>query len=245
MKRLWKWLRVFFDKKEKKMNQNKYEKLSSLFLRLNGYFLVDNFIVHAGDDTTKITQDGVISQHTEIDTLGVRMPYQKEISGDLHIINHEDLILDNDKIDFVIIESKSGKSNKPNRTWRSHDKINTIKYILKFFGIFRTEEEINVASEELLNNFSVSRNNFQFRFIVISEARNKHYSEKGIKYITYDSIIDFIVRIRGGCWIETEIGITSYHGQWDGFMKKIFELANNFDISEEERRQSIRRYLNE
>lgn len=226
------------------MNKKKYEKLSSLFLRLNGYFLVNNFIIHAGDDTTKINKAGIISQHTEMDTLGIRMPYQKEVSGDLNIVNNKDLILENDKIDFVIVESKSGNSNKPNSTWINLDKIDTVKYILRFFGIFKIEEEIHEASVELLKNFSVSRNNFQFRYIVISETPNDHYLRKGIKYITYDSIIDFIARIRAECWIDKKIGVTSYHGQWDDFMREIFELANNFNISQKERIQAIRGYLN-
>ena len=227
------------------MNNKKYEKLASLFLRLNGYFLVDNFIVHAGDDDSRISDKGLISQHTEMDTLGIRMPYQKEISGNLYVINFESLILDNGKTDFVIVESKTGKSNKPNRTWTNIENVNTVKYILNFFGVFKTDDEIEEAANELLNNFSVERDEFSFRYIIISETVNDYYAGKGVKFITYDSIIDFIVKIRGECWVNTQIGISSYHGQWDDFMRTVFELANDFSKSYGDRKETIRIFLNE
>jgi hypothetical protein len=37
------------------------------YLRLNAYFGIDNFIIHAADDPERITDNGEISNYTEIE----------------------------------------------------------------------------------------------------------------------------------------------------------------------------------
>ena len=111
---------------------NKDEELVKVFLRLNGYFLVDNFIVHNGEADLTDCREKIIPQLTETDLLGMRMPFQIENTGDLTIANYEKLILDNGLIDLVIIESKTGKENRPNSTWKSIEKIENIKYLIRF-----------------------------------------------------------------------------------------------------------------
>lgn len=63
-----------------KINSNSGETLAKWYLRLNGYFIVDNFIVHAGDDKSKISK-GFISNHTETDILAIRHKFSEEITG--------------------------------------------------------------------------------------------------------------------------------------------------------------------
>jgi hypothetical protein len=98
-----------------------HEKFVCWYLRFNGYFTVDNFVVHAADDENRISK-GIVAPHTEVDSLAVRMPYSSEIAGDLKIANHK-LLVDNQngRFDVVIAEVKSGKSNQPNMVWR--DKV--------------------------------------------------------------------------------------------------------------------------
>ena len=73
-----------------------YDKFTSWYLRFNGYFTVDNFIVHAGDDENRIRY-GLVGQHTETDTLAVRWPYSIERTGNLEIANHDLLVQDQDE----------------------------------------------------------------------------------------------------------------------------------------------------
>ena len=97
---------------------NKYERFVVAYLRLNAYFTVPNFIVHAGDDPGRISS-GQVGNYTETDVLAVRMPYSREVTGKLRVANHDSLV-DGiaGKMDVVIAEVKSGKDNKPNPVWR-------------------------------------------------------------------------------------------------------------------------------
>lgn len=55
---------------------DKYERFVASYLRLNGYFTVPNFIVHAADDPGRVSA-GQVGNYTETDILGVRMPHSR------------------------------------------------------------------------------------------------------------------------------------------------------------------------
>lgn len=104
-----------------KYNSYKSEILARYYLRFNGYFCVENFIVHAGDDPTKISGQ-VIGNHTETDILAVRHRNSMEVSGNLQIQNDPLLSDDsNSKIDFLVVEVKTGNENAPNKIWRTKE----------------------------------------------------------------------------------------------------------------------------
>ncbi|MNG41231.1 hypothetical protein D3C84_1302770 [compost metagenome] len=63
-----------------------YERFVAAYLRLNGYFTVPNFIVHAAGDPSRVS-DGHVGNFTETDVIAVRMPYSQEITGSLRIAN--------------------------------------------------------------------------------------------------------------------------------------------------------------
>jgi len=62
------------------------ETLAKWYLRFNGYFTVENFILHAGGDPTRISK-GKIAPYTEADILAIRHKHSKEIAGTLLIQN--------------------------------------------------------------------------------------------------------------------------------------------------------------
>lgn len=224
---------------------DKHEEFAKWYLRLNGYFLVENFVVHAGDDASKINESGLISQHTESDLLGIRFPFQKETSGKLNIANDPNLILsEKGLIDCVVVEVKSGGKATPNRAWSDPEKIEIIKYIVRFFGILPNEVEISLAAESLNRSYSYLKDNIRFRYIIISYTPNKFYSEKGVKYISFDQAINFIKTVRVKCWIDENIGVMSYKQQWGDFINKIFELAGQF-YQTQEANEKIKAFLKE
>src|SRR3990172_994279 len=93
---------------------DKYERFVASYLRLNGYFTVPNFIVHAGDDPGRLSA-GYVGSYTETDIIGVRMPHSGEVTGKLHIANHSVLVAGAEGlIDVVVAEVKSGNDNNPN-----------------------------------------------------------------------------------------------------------------------------------
>jgi hypothetical protein len=219
---------------------NKYEELSKTYLRLNGYFIIDNYIVHNGGADISNSYKKIIPESTELDILGVRFPFQKEQSDKLLIKNDENLILQSNMIDFVIIESKSKNSNKPNSTWS----LENINYILRFFGFTADENVINEIAITLKEKYSCTWNNYSIRYIITSENANDYYVDKGLQYITIDTILNFIIKIRGNCWFDEKIAVSSDHHQWNDFMNIVFKIANDQSKNSEEKKNAIIKYLN-
>jgi hypothetical protein len=222
------------------MDSTKAEILTKWYLRLNGYFTVDNFIVHNPDRIP----NGVVSNSTETDVLAIRLKHSKEIAGQLHIANDGKLL---DKfgsnLDFVIAEVKTGNEDKPNKVWRGNNK-EAIKYITRFAGIIESEEEIALVADKLLADRTYEKNDksFRIRLIIFSEKEpNKNW--KNVTHIFLEHIVDFILQIRGQCWIENEIGVASIHYQWDELINSIFEIANKNGQEIEEKKKHIMNLL--
>ena len=223
---------------------NVSEELVRNYLRLNGYFCIDNFIVHAGDDQDRITQEGLVGNYTETDILGIRLPYSKEISGKLYVANDQKLVDGiNERKDIVIGEAKTGNQDKPNKPWKDGTKIHIQEYILNFIGLSKDDKEIRKIAKNLANQYIYEDEKIRIRYIIFSEKENKHYIDKGVSYITYDHIINFITDVRGQSWMGANIGVASLHQQWPPFLNKIFDVANNNSLNLEERKAEMRKLL--
>jgi hypothetical protein len=218
-----------------------YEKFVSWYLRFNGYFTIDNFVVHAADDEHRI-HNGIIAPYTETDTIAIRMPYSVEIAGNLRIANHDLLVENqNERYDAVIAEAKSGHSNRPNPSWRNRNLI-SIKYIVRFLGLYE-ESMIENVSNEISSHYTYEDGESRIRYIIFANEPNQHYLDQGVKYITYSQITQFLVEVRGQCWVESGIGVSSIHYQWDEQINQVFEIANDFRKSIEERKSAILDFL--
>jgi hypothetical protein len=221
---------------------DKFERFVASYLRLNGYFTVPNFIVHAANDPTRVLA-GHVGNYTETDIIGVRMPHSREVTGNLHIANHGLLVNGaNGKTDVVVVEVKSGNDNKPNRVWRGAEAKQTACYIARFVGL-HGEAEIQPVGDALAMAFRFEDEWCRFRYIVFADEPNAHYQQKGVSYITFEQAIAFIVQVRGQCWIDSNIGVASSHHQWDDLLVDIFAVANKIQESETERIQEIKLML--
>lgn len=225
------------------INSKSGELLAKWYLRFNGFFVVENFVVHAGNDLGRISQN-IVGNYTEVDVLAIRHKFSKEITGPVLIQNDEKIYDVNDSlIDFVITEVKTGLSSKPNKVWVQKN-IEVIKYIIRFAGFIESEKEIEEIALELAEKGFFHDNNkrYSIRLVLISEVKvNANWSH--LINITFDQIIDFLVEIRGQCWLEENIGVASIHYQWDDIINEIFTVANNQDISLEERKKLINRII--
>src|SRR5580704_10442878 len=112
---------------------SKAEEFVRWYLRFNGYFSIENFVVHAAADPKRI-KDGKIPQDTECDLLGVRLPYSEEVAGALPMANDPPLTHGAaGRTDLVICEVKTGKENRPNPAWKylsTHKDM--ARYVLRF-----------------------------------------------------------------------------------------------------------------
>ena len=221
------------------MNAQKAETLVQWYLRFNGYFTVENFIVHAGDDSARISRQ-VVGNHTETDVLGIRHKHTREVSGSLYVANDFLLQIENaPDVDFVIAEVKTGNQDKPNKIW-SEGNVSVIAYIIRFAGFVEKEEEINELSKLVAQNgeYTHSSNKYSIRLLIFSESDlNKNW--RHLKNIKLVDVVEFLVRVRGESWINAGLGVASVHYQWDPLINSIFEVANNFNLSLDERRKEI------
>jgi len=133
----------------------RFETFVTWYLRFNGYFTVPSFVVHAGDDPTRISDD-VVGQYTEVDTLAVRLPYSREEAG-IRIPTHDRLVDGADgKLDVVVAEVKSGNRAYPNASWQGADKVSNIEYILRFIGLYQDDSKVREVAAALQNQEEVS-----------------------------------------------------------------------------------------
>ena len=221
------------------MQLNKYEQFVCVYLRLNGYFTVPNFIVH---DPKQVLND-TIGNRTETDVLAIRMPYSVEQTNTFQLRNDPCLVGEQEgRIDVVIAEAKSGDQNKPNKVWRRQESVDVIEYLVRFIGLFK-DNKINEVAQQLLTQYRFKDKSCRIRYIIFASGPNEHYQQKGIQYITHDCIARFLVGVRGNCWVDEDIGVASVHQQWDPFLKDIFGIANNQDNSPEVRISEILEHL--
>ncbi len=220
-----------------KIDGKKFELFIKWYLRLNGYFTVDNFIIHAADDIKRIS-NGTVGNYTDIDVLGIRMPYHIEQSGDLKIMNDEQLLC-TEKIDIIIGECKTGQQNSLNNVWQNGN-VKAIEYLIKFCGVYKDENKIKQVASALAKNLQYEDDLIRFRVILFSQkaSNDKPLSNKP-KNILCSDVINFLLRIRGECWVTNGIGIKSIHDSWDSLIKSIFQIANDNKASLKQKEKSI------
>lgn len=108
------------------------ETLAELYLRLNGYFCIRNYLQH------RVEGFGL---DTESDVLAIRMPYQEEVLEDgRRQRNDETLVLPEDSrvVDCIIAEVKE-PSVEFNKSLRGPEGPQRICAALQMFGVFSRE----------------------------------------------------------------------------------------------------------
>src|SRR5581483_10639974 len=213
------------------------------YLRLNGYFTVPGFVVHAGDDRKRISREQV-GNYTEVDVLAVRMPNSLELAP-MEITNHE-LLLDGagptaGLIDVVIAEVKSGNDSKPNPVW-CKGTLYPIEYLVRFVGL-HAADEIGCVAKALASEYCYEDKRCRIRYIVIAQQPNKYYQAKGVTYLVLRDAIEFIVKARGSSWIGAGLGVASCHHQWDDMLISLFKIANKNGLTDEAKIDEIETYL--
>jgi len=121
------------------------ESAAEWFLRLNGFFTVQNFIVHP-------VKREESQQRTDADVLGIRFPNRQEIVGGISLDDHKDFRNAQRPI-FVIAEVKSGPCSL-NGPWTDPDAQN-VTNVLRSFGEM-SSAPFEKISERLYENRQIS-----------------------------------------------------------------------------------------
>jgi hypothetical protein len=120
---------------------NQAEELAHWYLRLNGFFLVDNFVIHKESDA-----EAKEAKHTsDADLLGVRFPKAEEKIGAKPLQCDDEVLFrlfNRDKILGLIVEVKSGERPEDIKLFSSRYKM---EYALRRIGLLNTEQMESLA----------------------------------------------------------------------------------------------------
>jgi len=118
-----------------------FEDLADLYLRLNGYFTVKNFFQHPKSSPP--------SAETDIDILALRLPHEREITGDIpDMLPHHPAIVDSrqEYLAVVIAEAK-GRPDSFNEKWFTDAEV--LRYTLRRVGFTSSESYIDEVAQRL------------------------------------------------------------------------------------------------
>lgn len=176
----------------KKLNTH-YEKIANLYLRLKGY-MTTNLIIHSDEPNCS---------NSELDILGIRMPFHLQVDRKVEVIDYLESSTDN--IEIIIADVKNIKNIKKlqfNDGLRKKDE--SIEKLINWIGITNTENDLINKFKDCLNLHRLSNDDgfkvfdektpigkFTFKFTFFCPSLPK-WNGKGFKYIHGEEMFDFI-----------------------------------------------------
>ncbi len=226
---------------QEKARSSRAAELVRWYLRFNGYFSIENFIIHEADDPKRI-KDGLIPEMTELDIVAVRLPYSLEDAQNMLMMANHELLVDGgaNKIDVILGEIKTGKSNSPNKRWvNASQHKGMIEYVVRFCGVMPDGKALTSACQTISKHYCYNAEAHRIRYMMFCNSENDRHKERGVSYITYKAIIEFLVSIRGQSWTEAGVGVASRHQQWDARISGMFRIANDDSLSMEKKLEAV------
>ncbi len=165
------------------------EKVAYWYLRLNGFFQMENFIVHPK------TRD---SQRTDADLIGVRFPYRAEHRYDNpERVMQDDvdcLGLSQDTVEVVIVEVKAKQRCSLNGPWSNSDRQN-VQRVLVAIGCL-SGEEIEAAAKAIYETglYEMTDSGIRVRLVAIGLEISEELAEShsSVVQVTWPQIFGFI-----------------------------------------------------
>ncbi|MCI9843510.1 hypothetical protein [Flavobacterium pectinovorum] len=144
------------------------------FLRLNGFFLIENFVVHRTED---------IEHSSDIDLLGIRLPYVFEEIGGQNNDWDEALMgeLNPNLMTGIICEVKTGAFNNDDLFRKKY-----LHYYLDRFGFMpNLSDHVNQIYENKVTVIEHNGTKFQILKLFISnqESQRKDFLQLQIKHL--------------------------------------------------------------
>lgn len=199
------------------------EKVAYWYFRLNGFFQIENFVVHPS---------GSGSQRTDADILAVRFPFRAErlIDNPAGIMSDDvaRLSLSTDQIDFVIAEIKTSQPCSLNGPWTLADRQN-VNRVLAAIGCVPADH-IEHAAADVYEAGIHSVNGVRVRLIAVGASLNEELRAKypNVTQLVWFEMLVFIWnRFRTYRRQKTQVD------QWDLHGLLLKRIADNSQTAEE------------
>jgi hypothetical protein len=185
---------------------NTYEQIALWYLRLNGYFTMPNFIAHG---------DG--GPRTDVDVLGLRLPYSREYPDDtdrLQTVPH--------KVDVVLAEAKKGRC-KLNGPWKPRGNRHALEYVLRRVGAFESDSSVSEVATELYARQRYEDGSCLVRIVCFGSKMNGRLG--GVTQILWCDALSFINQ-RFRTYRDQKVE----HQHWDSFGQYLWERLTRDDV---------------
>lgn len=164
------------------------EKVAYWYFRLNGYFQIDNFVVHP---------PGRGGQRTDADLLAVRFPHRAErliddpddvMPDDLHTLGASPV-----GIDVAIVEVKTNQPCTLNGPWTRKERQN-VERVLAAIGCVPAERIRRAAEDIYLRGVHQADGGLRIRLVAVGRDRNEELSADfpAVTQLTWTDILSFI-----------------------------------------------------
>lgn len=199
------------------------EKAAYWYFRLNGFFQIENFVVHPA-------RKG--SQLTDADLLAVRFPFRAERLFDDPTDTMDDdvktLALSTQAVDFVIAEVKSNQPCTLNGPWTSQDKQN-VHRVLAAIGCLPPNAIGQAAADIYKSGMFQPNSGFRIRLIAVGRERSEDIARQypDVTQVTWVEVFSFIWK-RFDRYDKQKTQVD----QWDEAGKNIKWFADRNDESE-------------
>lgn len=194
----------------------KPEKVAYWYFRLNGFFQIENFVVHP---------PGKGSQRTDADLIGARFPFRVERlfddPNDIMADDEQSLALSRDRIEVVITEVKTNQCTL-NGPWTREDRQN-VHRVLAAIGCLPRDHIEQAAADIYRAGVHVSKLGLRVRLVVVGGERSKELSASfpDVLQLIWPEMLAFIwVRLRRYRHQKKQVD------QWDPQGLRIKRLAD-------------------
>lgn len=189
--------------------KNYAEELAYWYLRLNGFFPINNYVLHP-DDTDE-------NSHADSDILAVKMPHTKETVGLRVRRDYSQELLDivdgGIRIIGVICEVKGGSTRFSTRNISNRNRIESQ---VKRLGFFQ-DDQMTLVINRLMRNSYYENENFKVCKVIICREDNRTRIPNTWNRISLEVIIRYIIRNRLARHPQKV-------GGWDKFDSSLFQF---------------------
>lgn len=199
------------------------EKVAYWYFRLNGFFQIENFVVHP-------ERRG--AQRTDADILAVRFPFRAErLFDDPTDVMADDvqrLALSDSLTDIVIAEVKTNQPCTLNGPWTMQERQN-VHRVLAAIGCI-APDLIEQAAANIYQNGAFSGDTLRVRLVAVGRDRNSELAAAypGVRQMIWPEMIKFIwERLRRYGRQKAQVD------QWDETGRTLADLAGRLGDEEE------------